>query len=222
MSSPKKENWYGNLRVEPGWAHYRGPIGESKGHAHYAIQLVFSSSARILGVDEELPLIAPNVRAIPSGVQHLVQATSEVSDFLFVEPKLFEGAKIRTIKTKKVITVEDVIAQLESGPRARLPDRFAAIFACPNADLPAGFTARDAAIRLGLSRSHFSHLFQLEMGLPFRQWVLWTRLKHAVLLVMSGENHTLAAHAAGFSDSSHLARTMRRMFGIPFSALCQA
>jgi AraC-like DNA-binding protein len=219
MSASKKENWYGKLRVEPGWAHYQGPIGDSERHAHYAVQLVFSPSAKILAVDEELWSIARNVRAIPSGVQHVVQASSEVSDLLFVEPKLFEGNKIRTVKTIQVVTVENIIAQLESGPLASLPDRFAAIIACPNGELPAGFSARDAAARLGLSRSHFSHLFQLEMGLPFRQWVLWTRLKQAVLLVMSGENHTHAAHAAGFSDSAHLARTMRRMFGISISAL---
>jgi AraC-like DNA-binding protein len=220
MSASKNENWYGNLRVEPGWAHYRGPIGDSKRHAHYAVQLIFSSSAKIMAADDEVWSVAPNVRAIPSGVQHLVQATSEVSDLLFVEPKLFEGNKIRTVEPKKVVTVENIIAQLESGPLAKLPERFAAIITCPNGELPAGFSARDAAASLGLSRSHFSHLFQLEMGLPFRQWVLWTRLKQAVLLVMSGENHTYAAHAVGFSDSAHLARTMRRMFGISISALC--
>jgi len=219
MSASKNENWYGKLRVEPGWAHYRGPIGDSKRHAHYAVQLVFSSSAKILTADDELWSVASNVRAIPSGVQHLVQATSEVSDLLFVEPKLFEGNKIPTIKTKKVVTVENIIAQLENRPLAKLPDRFAAIIACPNGALPAGFSARDAAASLGLSRSHFSHLFQLEMGLPFRQWILWTRLKQAVLMIMSGESHTYAAHAVGFSDSAHLARTMRRMFGISISAL---
>jgi AraC-like DNA-binding protein len=38
-------------------------------------------------------------------------------------------------------------------------------------------------------------------------------------LLMQGETLAGAAHAAGFSDSAHLSRTARTMFGLPPSAM---
>jgi AraC-like DNA-binding protein len=85
--------------------------------------------------------------------------------------------------------------------------------------LPPGYSACDAAVVLELSRSRFSEVFRDTMGLPFRQWVLWTRLSHAIRLIHDGADHTQAAYSAGFSDSAHLARTTKRMFGIALSAM---
>jgi AraC-like DNA-binding protein len=56
-------------------------------------------------------------------------------------------------------------------------------------------------------------------GLPFRTYVVWLRLMRAVELYSAGSSLTDAAHGAGFSDSSHLSRTFRRMFGIPADSL---
>jgi AraC family transcriptional regulator len=76
-------------------------------------------------------------------------------------------------------------------------------------------TAATAASVACLSESRFSHLFVEETGLPFRTYVLWWRLMHAVELRAAGESLTEAAHQAGFSDSAHFSRTFLRMFGIP-------
>ena len=219
MHAPKQHNWTGHLRIELGWAHYRGPIGDSRRHAHYATQLVFSQRVAILGPDGERLSSAASVRAIPSGVPHQIQSASAINDLIFLEPSVLAGVWTQLEETHGHITAESVVGQLERRPGARLPARFRSILECPDAALPPGFSARDASERLGISRAHFSHLFRRDMGLPFRQWVLWTRLNQSVRRVLSGEDHTQAALLAGFSDSAHLARTMRRMFGISLSAL---
>lgn len=44
--------------------------------------------------------------------------------------------------------------------------------------------------------------------------MLWARLNAGLVAVMAGNSWTDAAHAAGFTDSSHLNRTFNRMFGL--------
>lgn len=72
----------------------------------------------------------------------------------------------------------------------------------------------EAAGRAGVSPTRLTHVFTREVGIPFRRFVLWTRLKHAVAATQAGHDLTEAAVAAGFSDSAHLSRTFRAMFGL--------
>ena len=51
---------------------------------------------------------------------------------------------------------------------------------------------------------------------------LWLRLRRAVELLASAGSLTEAAHDAGFSDSAHLSRTFRKMFGVKPSLLLAA
>jgi len=77
----------------------------------------------------------------------------------------------------------------------------------------------DAAAHVGLSMGRARHLFVEETGLPFRTYLLWRRLMRAAELFSAGSSLTDAAQDAGFSDSSHLSRTFRRMFGITADSL---
>jgi len=77
----------------------------------------------------------------------------------------------------------------------------------------------DVAALTGLSPGRARHLFVQQTGLPFRTWLLWQRLVRALEFFAGGRSLTEAAHAAGFSDSAHLSRTFRRMFGIAAASL---
>lgn len=76
-----------------------------------------------------------------------------------------------------------------------------------------------AAAHVGLSNGRARHLFVEHTGMPFRTYLLWLRLMRAVQLFAVGSSLTEAALGAGFSDSSHLSRTFRRMFGIAADSL---
>jgi AraC-like DNA-binding protein len=80
-------------------------------------------------------------------------------------------------------------------------------------------TLADAAAHVGLSTGRARHLFVEETGLPFKTYLLWRRLMRAAEIYSAGSSLTDAAHNAGFSDSSHLSRTFRRMFGITADSL---
>ncbi|MEY2935642.1 MAG: hypothetical protein RL033_6391 [Pseudomonadota bacterium] len=95
-------------------------------------------------------------------------------------------------------------------PEARV--RRMAAWAAAHLDQPMSLV--EAAAHVGLSSGRARHLFVESTGLPFRTYLLWLRLTKAVELFSAGASLTEAAHGAGFSDSSHLSRTFRRMFGI--------
>ena len=66
----------------------------------------------------------------------------------------------------------------------------------------------------GLSPSRFMHVFTKSVGVPLRPYILWLRLQIACGEVMGGASIASAAQRAGFSDSAHLNRTLRRMMGM--------
>jgi AraC-like DNA-binding protein len=79
--------------------------------------------------------------------------------------------------------------------------------------------AEDWASDLGLSSSRFQHLFKECIGIPFRRYRLWSRMRLALSLSMGGTNLTFAALEAGLSSSAHLSTAFKAMFGISPSQL---
>ncbi len=75
----------------------------------------------------------------------------------------------------------------------------------------------ELARHAGLSQSHLMHMFSEQIGIPPRRYVLWQRLMTAFLFAVQGKSLTESAHSAGFSDSAHLSRTYKRMYGLTLS-----
>ena len=80
-------------------------------------------------------------------------------------------------------------------------------------ELPVDINAEEMARMVGLSGERFRALFKNAMGLRFRRYLLWLRLRRAAALVADGLSLTEIAHATGFSDSAHFSRTFREMLG---------
>jgi AraC-like DNA-binding protein len=88
-----------------------------------------------------------------------------------------------------------------------------------NEHLSSPITLEQVARVAYLSPSRFRHLFAEQTGMGLRQYVLWRRLVSVWELRTRGVSLSDAAHTAGFAESAHLARTSRRMMGIPPSLL---
>ena len=67
---------------------------------------------------------------------------------------------------------------------------------------------------VGLSARQLRRSFVDEIGVPFRRYVLWRRLRRALLEVRGGMDLTGAAAEAGFADSAHFSRTFKQTFGL--------
>lgn len=112
--------------------------------------------------------------------------------------------------------IDDLIARV-SGDSVRVPradPRVAKVIAWVRSRVDESVSLADVAAIAGLSEGRTRHLFVEQTGLSFRTFLLWLRLTRAVELFAEGASLTDAAHQAGFSDSAHLSRTFRRMFGI--------
>jgi len=80
---------------------------------------------------------------------------------------------------------------------------------------PAALTLTRVADQVHLSADRLGRLVNEQLGLPFAAYVRWARLRAALVAVaFEGRSFTDAAHAAGFSDSAHLSRVTREMFGM--------
>jgi AraC-like DNA-binding protein len=66
---------------------------------------------------------------------------------------------------------------------------------------------------VGLSPSRFQHLFTREVGVPFRRYRAWLRMRRAIGSIVEGGSFTASAHAAGFCDQAHFNHDFRRTFG---------
>jgi len=106
-----------------------------------------------------------------------------------------------------------------SEPSASSDERILRAVRYVNDHLSAPITRKQVAAVAHLSPSRFRHLFAEQTGMGLRQYILWRRFVSVWEHRMNGASLSTAAHAAGFADSAHLARTSRRMIGIPPSLL---
>jgi AraC-like DNA-binding protein len=102
---------------------------------------------------------------------------------------------------------------------SRTDPRIARLFrAWPDEAFATG-SVPEAAAALGLSPSRFMHVFRDHVGVSFRRYRLWARLRIAMRAVAGGRSLTRAAHDAAFASSSHLSDSFRRAFGVKPSSL---
>ncbi|MGL5931124.1 MAG: helix-turn-helix transcriptional regulator [Dermatophilaceae bacterium] len=78
----------------------------------------------------------------------------------------------------------------------------------------------ELAWRMGMSASHFQHLFSSQAGTSVRRYRTWARLA-SVVRATTADRHdiTSAAIDAGFSSASHFSDTFRQTFGLSFTSL---
>ena len=68
------------------------------------------------------------------------------------------------------------------------------------------------ANKVFLSESRLRALFKHQTGVSIHRYVLMSRLIQSISLLMNGNNVADAAFSAGFEDSSHLLKAMRKQF----------
>jgi len=106
-----------------------------------------------------------------------------------------------------------------SEPWAASDERILRAIKYVNERLSSPLTLEQVARVAHLSPSRFRHLFAEQTGMGLRPYILWRRFVSVWEHRMNGASLSTAAHAAGFADSAHLARTSRRMIGIPPSLM---
>lgn len=227
---------------------FAGPLGYNAPHAHsipvYLAGLYEPFRLRLAGSQ----WMRCRTAVIPAGTPYELDVGGSVLAVLYLEPSAgraetlmplvrdgeeFAGALVGQAGElapllglyERTAAAEDAPQALDdllafSKPRswrgldARVSRAVANLQASQDDRLPVGEVAR----RVGLSASRFQHVFADEIGVPFRRYRVWHRLRAAIREVARGANFTTAAHAAGFSDQAHFSNEFRRTFGAPPSA----
>lgn len=161
-------------------------------------------------------------RAIASKLFARAPLTSIASEMLGDFPsRLAAMHRDPTRNDASLIAIGRALATaLSADAKVNAPDlRIRKMIAWAARHLDGPVSLNDAVAVSELSASRLRHLFVEQTGLPFKTYVLWLRLNKALEAFAAGASLTEAAHDAGFSDSAHLSRTFRRMFGVTPAAL---
>ncbi len=238
-------DWHGQLFVSAGTILYIGPGGSADEHAHNAVQLVWGRS------DSVTVMLGSELRRravlIPAGEPHSFGASGQQVVILLLESHGARGAALdRRARAAVGAELADDLRGLEFPTKRMTPaeaarwcDAAFRALGVERSSTPLSSVSRravayveraiegtpqlsEAAREVGVSPTRLTHVFSKEVGIPFRRFVLWTRIKRAVAATHAGDDLTRAAAAAGFSDSAHLSRTFRAMFGLSPSLVLAA
>lgn len=220
-----RQPWRGTLEIGDLWAVWSGQPGDTVFHRHIAAQAVLSTEG-IQVEDADGQIRHGEVVLIDPLVPHRLKASSPCK-MIFVESlaalaDISEStlAPIRHSKLSLILDQPDdefwrrwLMSPHPSVGTARL-ERQAVSARIDNLAAKGIVRLNDVAGQFGLSGSRFRHLFVETFGLPFRRYVLWRRLRLAVLAMSASADAARAAHEAGFADQAHFARTLKIMFGV--------
>lgn len=216
---------------------YLGPGAVADEHAHHAVQLVWARD-RPLRLTLAGQVTSARATLIPAHAEHALDASGPIA-LLLVEPHGPRGAGLdRLARVHAGRDIEDLLRDVRFPPGGMTPadalawrDGVMRALVGPVTETPLSSVSRravalieaslggvprlaDVAGQVGISATRLTHVFSREVGVPFRRFVLWSRIKRAVEAVQRGADLTGAAFEAGFSDAAHLSRTFREMFGL--------
>jgi AraC-like DNA-binding protein len=238
-SVSQRQRWDGTLVLGSGMVVYDGPGASADCHSHDAAQLVVGVQDV---VELRTPAGRAHVRAamIPPRTEHALVASGRTI-LVLVEPAGPVGSAVARFAIEEAeIDVANRLVDLPPPPAA---DPVAAVTWSRRAleqltglssttDLGSGRPEVRQLVRyvddrldgtpllsevaelVRLSPRQLSRLVADEVGMPFRRYVLWRRLRRAVLTVRDGHDLTTASAAAGFADSAHFSRVFRGLFGL--------
>lgn len=244
LAAGQRPQWGGTMSLLPGAMLYQGVGGDADGHAHYAIQMLASFDEPFTLELSGGEIRRTSVALIPSGQTHLLRCQSQRILLALVEPSGRRGRAMQfTAQHTEPGEIERrIVANLPKWGRSSRPGDIIRDFnrlLCPEVAAPnlrfspsieaaiqhielaldANLRLEQVASRVHLSPSRLTHLFSREVGIPFRRYYLWVRLRRASESISKGLTITDAAAAGGFSDASHLSRVFRSNFGLSPSAL---
>lgn len=241
--SARSRYWIGKARIGRGWGAFVGVVGDNASHRHHAIQAFAGTRVRLEHSATKASVAEVSVAdgfVLPPDFTHRARAAEE-SAFLYVDPDTLTGQAIarHVQRDVRILSPTDANAlraivenAIDRGETANPVDALAELVGAPHAQarrVDARVTALidniartgevyetvgAAAASVGVSESRLIHLFSQQVGVPWRTFLLWTKLRRAIETVAAGTTLTAAAHAGGFADSAHLSRTCRTMFGI--------
>ena len=234
-----KAKWEGGLVLDHGIVTYFGSGALAAAHRHDAVQIVLGLDHFL---DLTIDGVAMRLRAavVPVRLEHRLMSTGRTAVIL-AEPFGRMGAALTTLgreregqdlwpqlsaiagqemrsvtdlATWSITVIEALTGMTYSEAWANVRPAILHVRRYVEEHLDGVPRLSEIADVLGFSDRQLRRIIDEELGMPFRRYVLWRRLRIAALRVHGGADLTTAAIEAGFSDSAHLSRVFRQMFGM--------
>lgn len=232
-----------SLYITKGAVLYLGTIADTEIHKHHSIQIVFSiKNSFSLQIDNKTYNSASFI--INSNIDHKLTGYGGIQALLLIEPESTYGflfkeyiGKNRFIKVELNKDIPDYLENLNDKDFRiiEIIRRIALILGispdkAPGADLRINkvisfietidekkVTIKKLASYIHLSESRMQHLFKEQVGISIKKYLQWKRMIDAINVVITGKDFTFSSYEAGFSDSAHMSRTFKEMFGMNLS-----
>ncbi|MCJ2082317.1 AraC family transcriptional regulator [Methylobacterium sp. J-090] len=232
--------------VEGAHTFFAGPLAYNASHQHGAPVYLAGLYGRFRIRFDGTAWITCRTAFVPAGLAHELECGGDPVAVFYLEPEasphaltgLMRGASsiagARVAAGGEIVSLRalyedrgacawaaEALADLAGFSRrrteCRLDGRIAQVVSRLGTGPGSGLSADSLAGSVGLSSSRLQHLFTQEIGVPFRRYRSWLRMRRAITAIIAGANFTGAAHAAGFADQAHFANDFRRTFGAPAS-----
>lgn len=211
--TPNSE-WTGRLWLGREYGLIHGELGRTTPHAHYAHQWILAPDAPVTVTLDGQQKTAHRL-FISSQIPHAIIDAPHAVFTVYAEPLSFDGQALCGAVFEAPMTLEGLDHALRQCPRRGLTDaRVERALSALDGWLASKIPGRALAAEAHLSLSQLQRLFASQLGLPVRRLVLWRRLRLAMVLILEGSPVTAAAHEAGFADSAHFSRSLKKLFGV--------
>jgi AraC-like DNA-binding protein len=206
--------WTGRLWLGRDFGLIHGVSGRTAPHSHYAHQIILAPQRPVTVLLDGATISASRLM-IASHTRHAIIDAPDPLFTVYAEPLMFAEQALRDALFACELSLSALDLALRQCPRRTLDDpRIERALAAVDASLTDKVAARAVADSAHLSLSQLQRLFVTQVGLPVRRLVLWRRLRLAMASILSGVSATEAAHAAGFADSAHFSRSLKKLFGV--------
>lgn len=206
--------WTGELWLGHDFGLIHGELGCTAPHAHYAHQLILAPDRPVTINLDGVTHTAQRL-FIPSQTRHRIVESTDAVFTIYAEPLVFDGQTLRQHVTESALSLSSLTHAVQQCPHRPLNDpRLERALSALDSLLNRKVAASALAAEANLSLSQLQRLFASQLGLPIRRLVLWRRLRLSMVLILAGNSVTQAAHEAGFADSAHFSRSLKKLFGV--------
>lgn len=228
------------LNIEKGYAIFNGNEANVVPHSHHAFEFFLNDTVSFdVVVENECLHNIKNILIAPD-VTHEYLGNPKNYTIIFIDPEFininsFFNSSFKNLKNaleldslikanniSSDLLKKDLITNLNKvrKPENLLDSRIIKCLTSIEERLNNGPLSLDSFAKdVHLSTSRLYHLFKHETGISIRRYILWSRLKKAIVGLKEGESITNASYMGGFSDVAHFSRTFKKMFGVSPSSI---
>jgi len=237
------------LFFQNGLGVYTGAVDETKIHTHFATEIIIGLDGPFLLQETNKESLCHSVLIPHKVAHRFVQHGCKQPLFIFLDPfhhlsqqlvnhfclkeesvlldQFLTGNQMTLIQNwanefnNVVSNVETFVGQL-TGDDTSLPTIDPRIIKSINHiknSLHKEMKLDQMADLIHLSPSRYAHLFKEQVGIPFRRFVLWTRMQATIGSILNGQSLTTACYVGGFSDLPHFSKIFVEMFGVAPSSV---